>query len=69
MGACKIKVNHINRNQRYIICRQDYPELCLGILLCLGNHKNINNYFDNQELVAQFLWDIGMIRINSGFES
>ena len=45
----------------YDICRQKYLEICLG------THKNIKNVsiFDNQEIVAHFLWDIRMTRINS----
>ena len=46
----------------YDICRQEYPELFLGT-----NMKNISDY-DNQETIAQLLWNIIMTRIKLGVE-
>ena len=48
----------------YDICRQEYPELFLGTNM---NMKNISDY-DNQETIAQLLWDIIMTRIKLGVE-
>ena len=49
---------------KYDICRQEYPELFLGTNM---NMKNISDY-DNQETIAQLLWDIRMTRIKLGVE-
>ena len=48
----------------YDICRQEYPELFLGTNI---NMKNISDY-DNQETIAQLLWNIIMTRIRLGVE-
>ena len=48
----------------YDICRQEYPELFWGTNI---NMKNISDY-DNQETIAQLLWNIRMTRIRLGVE-
>ena len=48
----------------YDICRQEYPEIFLGTNM---NMKNISDY-DNQETIAQLLWNIRMTRIRLGVE-
>ena len=48
----------------YDICRQEYPELFWGTKM---NMKNISDY-DNQETIAQLLWNIIMTRIRLGVE-
>ena len=49
---------------RNMTCHQEYPELFWGTNI---NMKNISDY-DNQETIAQLLWNIRMTRIRLGVE-
>ena len=48
----------------YDICRQEYPEL----FLCTNMNMKIISDYDNQENIAQLLWNIRMTRIRLDVE-
>ena len=59
---CEVEEHVLFHYPEYDICRPECPEL---FLVTNMNMKNISDY-DNQETIAQLLWNITMIRIKLG---